>query len=91
MGCGEYVSNEQMLNINNQLWNCFTMPLEITIDCITFVGFIIIFIVFRERTKPRFVQVIWVLLCLCALCNILYIVTRQLSYNLTTVDATKTT
>lgn len=60
-----------MLDINNGLYKYLTMPLEITMDCIIFIGIFIIFVVFRDRVKPQFVRIIWVLLCLIALASIL--------------------
>lgn len=83
MGCEEGgVSSDYMLKLNDDLWNYLQKPLELIIDVCILLGIVIIFIVFRDRKKPGFVKVIWFLLLLCALCNILYVISRSQSYKI---------
>lgn len=89
MACGEKVPTDQMVSLNNDLWHYLTMPLMLTNDCVIFLGFITIFIVFRDRKKPPFVTVIWILMFLCAACNIIQVVSYNQSIEIKNAEKQK--
>ena len=89
MVCDAPVTSDNINKINHNLWVYLTMPLEITMDCVILLGVIIIFGFFHTRTKPVFVKVIWILLVLCALSNIMYVVSRNKAPKLDTKRSIK--